>query len=1382
MKQICKLTMMLLVVFLWTGCTEEKEQGNGTGPEPGGETPQQRREVLLTLNNELVLKKNVTKAGDDPIATAEENAISSLDVYVFGCATEEGDYTFQEQFSYRADDTAELPAGATELDLTATDATNKQTKGLMKLKKGLFVKLYCIANCSTLIDPTTGNPVSQAGFVPLTLSTPEQAGTEVATEGKPMESEFISYHTPLLQADKADDILLTPLTMSGSYTIPLDLTDFETSSRVQVGFKLTRLAARFDIINKAADSRFTIKEVAMGNGRRGSTFFPIRVYGDLPKANDGERIVYPVRPFNGDQANKGTQTGAFYSYPSPLEDEGYLILKGTYQVNKTDELEVSYRIPFTQPNDEGGSTALEINNNHRYTIAITEADDYHLDFTLSVADWTDSGNIDDYEPGKDGTGTICIEIPETYKDKTYYTEDTRTVSMYIKEDASNFDIILRSNAPVSFQSSYAGGPAAKEYSWLTIGDLTQTPSADLSVTEYKCHLSVVAGYNKKRYPKAILRFMNLTDGSENVVFVDALAAPSLDVTTQPADSHNAFDPLTATATLYRVNNSTVKVKLTCPDGVKVKTLPDWLEQTDMQTSGTATTFTFKLKERDVTVADNKGTITFCNANQEDWIVDVTVKLEDASSNPEFVNVGGSTGNTLTGSIADGDAAITMNLIKSNTFTVNTNSLEGVGVEIAYEGGNSSPKWLSYQGASTLKSSVTNKIPFKLNETELAKGLATKATVTLKNLSGGPDASFTVTPRFVAPTIALVENSAIPEENSFNSSTNTIVLYKVNDSSIKIKASSLGGNSIKEATGVTVTKTTDTYDSENEYTVKWDNTTAGDCSFKVVNKSDDSKETLIQVTMLDATITPTFSNVSGGNSCVDKTVTMKLLSGSSFKLQTKSASGVNPVITYPSGSPQWLTCTGGTTKSGSISNDLVFSLDKTKITSEAKVATVTLKNLIAGGEDIVYTVQPEYQAPTATSGTSMSMQVNNEVNTLPTLTIAGNCIGGSTIEGPAWLTFNETSSDTEAFSYTVSINPNSSYLPTSSPGNQTITIKNKTKDSKATPITVNITETTPRISISGYTKDEGNNIYRIKNTSSGTLTVTTYNLFGTPSVICSYDYNYCSSTNYGTSWLPSPSITKNGVVNNRIKNTFSISVRAASGTDAAYQLHKGSITAQRESTTFKTYTIYRGASIYGYPIGSSSSSGSSYYTAIKKGGYWWAPVNLGAKHIAIAGDTNIDNYGNLYQWGRYEVITKDGASAQGPISNNRPGNNTFYYNPNDPLDWLTPQNNNLWKNGTNDPCPNGYQVPTISQLSIWYGTYSVNSNIASISADDSCPPMIFTISGCRWGDRGGVDSSFGFYWSSTTYNTKSKHISIKDGKVYEGENVRASGFSIRCVHK
>lgn len=43
--------------------------------------------------------------------------------------------------------------------------------------------------------------------------------------------------------------------MTGAYTTPLDLTDFSVSARTQLGFKLTRMVARFDVENDASVSQ-----------------------------------------------------------------------------------------------------------------------------------------------------------------------------------------------------------------------------------------------------------------------------------------------------------------------------------------------------------------------------------------------------------------------------------------------------------------------------------------------------------------------------------------------------------------------------------------------------------------------------------------------------------------------------------------------------------------------------------------------------------------------------------------------------------------------------------------------------------------------------------------------------------------------------------------------------------------------------------------------------------------------------------------------------------------------------------------------------------------------------------------------------------------------
>ena len=1026
MKEVSRFLMALFAASLLSGCSEETNR-KGEEPLPGENSNKERREVQLILNNELALKKTETRApGDVPIATTEENAISSLDVYVFGCATENGDYTLQERFAYRADEDAVLPEDATLLELAATDATKKESQGLLKLKKGLFVKLYCIANNETLINPAIKQIVKEDDFVPLTFTTPGEAGTGVAIEGTPRESEFLTFHTPLLEADQTKDILLTPLAMAGSYTIPVDLTDFETSARMQVGFKLTRLAARFDIVNKSDESRFTITEVSMGNGRRGTTFFPIRIYGQTPTAQPDELITLPTRNFDGTDANKGTQTGAFYSYPSPIGDGGFLILKGKYQVNATEEKEVSYQIPFTQNTDDGSTISLDINNNHRYTIGITKADDYHLDFTLSVADWTDSGKVDDYTPGGNGKADIKVEIPLAYQGKTDYIEDTRTVTMFIKEEASNFDLIVSGTSPLVLQRSYAGGLSAKEYDWLAVTD-----NSVAGLTEYTYNLSPVKGYTKKRYPKAIFRFMNLTDGTESVVFVNAQTAPALDRTTQPQGSFNTFNEIDAKAAMYKTPGSLVKMQLSCQDGVSLKEKPDWLDVTTPEVSGIESTYTFTLNNSNTT--DTNGKITFENTKQNEWITSVDVELKDASISSIF-------------------------------------------------------------------------------------------------------------------------------------------------------SSTMGGNSY---------------------------------------------------------------------STVDNKVTMNLIDKSAFKFATTSPAGVSvESITYVNkGDPDWLSHVQ--TKAVSETNEYSFGVKNEALSSgkKATTATVTLKNKV-GGDNIVFTVEPEYQNPILSTASSVTLSATKDVNQIPQTTISGTCLGGCFLEGEDWIIYDKTSVDTEAYAYKLSLNPSTTNFPTTLPGTKTITIKNNQDPTKTTTVGVSFAEVDAWIiaspTSSQYAESTSDG-YRI-NTSGGTMTVSLYTMFAIPTLSASYDGTYCNNSNNGTSWLTFTQ-TKSEQVGNRKKYTFTIKVTNSTGTDATYQLHKADALIKQggTGTQIQKYTVWRGASYYGYPAG----TGSPYYTAIKRGSYWWAPINCGATKVAENGTTDTNGIGGIYQWGRKDACNHGSPVASGPISNSTP---------------------------------------------------------------------------------------------------------------------------------
>ena len=474
MKLVLKLFLLSTAILL-TGvaCTSENHEGlpgNPSSPSDGDDPT--RREVVVTLRNQLSLTKG-TKAGE--IATVEENKIASLDVYAFGSDTEDGTYTLQEHFAYR-ENPDDLPATATSIDLEQP-GDGKEASISLKLPKGLFVKLYAVANQPELVEPTgligTGTTVGagkvmlDGDFKKLILTNPGQAGTTVQTAGVPNETQFLTFHSTLLDAATPADVLESPLPMSGAYTIPLDLTNFESFSRLQAGFKLTRTVARFDVVNNATDSRFTITGISMGNARRGTTFFPAKPFGTAP----ADLIALPVRTFTGlVNANTGTTASAFYSYPSPQADNGYIILNGTYRMNETDpEKTVSYQIPFKQEVNGTGSH-IEVNPNHRYTITISKADDYHIDFDLTVADWSDAGDeLDGFEPMVPSTVTFNVTgAAEVQDDKIRVDVDGGVITLTTSHPQKPVTI----ETIPEYETTYGGN------SWITITPITRAAASN----------------------------------------------------------------------------------------------------------------------------------------------------------------------------------------------------------------------------------------------------------------------------------------------------------------------------------------------------------------------------------------------------------------------------------------------------------------------------------------------------------------------------------------------------------------------------------------------------------------------------------------------------------------------------------------------------------------------------------------------------------------------------------------------------------------------------------------------------------------------------------------------------------------------------------------
>ena len=962
--------MMLSCLFVLLGsCTEEVQQ-KGEQPAPeGGSDAITRQEVTLSLKNKLVLDREKTKG--ETIATAEENAISALDVYVFASETENGDYSFMERFAYRNTPDAVLPAGASELQLTPTDADAKETTGLLKVKKGLFVKLYCIANNTTLVDPAhEGQPVDDAAFVPLELSTTDDNKTTVKTPGVPLETTFATWHTHLLTSTVQADTLATPLAMTGALITPLDLTDFGSAARVQAGIRLTRLVARYDIINEAGTSRFIIETVSMGNARRGSDLFPIRPYGDMPEAKPDELITTPERRFYGENANKGIQAGAFYSYPSPLKDKGFLILKGMYKINESESKEVSYRIPFTQQAADGNQTFLEIANNHRYTIAITAADEYHLDCTLYVADWTDDGSIDDFKPDQD-SGEIDVTIPAEFTDDTKYDPDTRSVSMSLKP-GSQFDVTTTATANLTVYKKYVGGIDAQQYDWLEISEpAVSTKAASMN---YNYTFSLKENYTLGRYPRAVLRFTNTMNGSETTFFVEAVSVPQADVTPQVGDNNpNSFDAENKLVNLYRITGSNAHVRITCPDGSEVESKPDWLDVAVYKQSGAETTYSFTLNDRDVTgVTDDKGTVVFYNKKANDLKTDIVVQLLDATLKPDFTYPSLNDGkNSYEAPAGDTPGNINMQISDNNEFSIGCKSMLGIEIGLDFDGGS---EWLKVKGAPVTKTLNENtQLTFFLDNAKL-RG-AKKATVTLKNKIGGENTVFTVSPVFPVPTVTFVSGSNSPTQNTMTGT--DIKLYQVEGSQVSIKANALGGTCAKILSGDITVTADDDYAVEKTYVVTWKS--GNSATFQIANKSDETKATTTYTVNAPAT------TIEASNLYV------KAANSGNTNISVTSPEGVKATVLNWNKGDQWFDISTDQT-TGSGAKNIVIT-QRNNINAIMKSVTIRLTNKIAGGASKDITVTPNgFVAPTLSESSKTFDNFSKSYSTTTTFTVSSP--GGS----------------------------------------------------------------------------------------------------------------------------------------------------------------------------------------------------------------------------------------------------------------------------------------------------------------------------------------------------------------------------------------------------
>ena len=175
---------------------------------------------------------------------------------------------------------------------------------------------------------------------------------------------------------------------------------------------------------------------------------------------------------------------------------------------------------------------------------------------------------------------------------------------------------------------------------------------------------------------------------------------------------------------------------------------------------------------------------------------------------------------------------------------------------------------------------------------------------------------------------------------------------------------------------------------------------------------------------------------------------------------------------------------------------------------------------------------------------------------------------------------------------------------------------------------------------------------------------------------------------------------------------------------------------------------------------------------------WMDRNLGATQVATS-STDAAAYGDLYQWGRgadgHQIRTSATTSTRS--STDVPGNANFIL-AGSPYDWRSTANNNLWQgvNGTNNPCPSGYRLPTETEWVAERLSWS-SQNAAGAFAS----PLKLPVAGIRRFNDGGFDlvNTGGRYWSSTVSSPYSRYFYF-DSNADMFTDARAYGASVRCI--
>jgi hypothetical protein len=176
---------------------------------------------------------------------------------------------------------------------------------------------------------------------------------------------------------------------------------------------------------------------------------------------------------------------------------------------------------------------------------------------------------------------------------------------------------------------------------------------------------------------------------------------------------------------------------------------------------------------------------------------------------------------------------------------------------------------------------------------------------------------------------------------------------------------------------------------------------------------------------------------------------------------------------------------------------------------------------------------------------------------------------------------------------------------------------------------------------------------------------------------------------------------------------------------------------------------------------------------------WLDRNLGASRVARSYDDELA-YGDYFQWGRSaDGHEKVNSSITSTISSSsRPNHSKFITSDGDNrYDWLKNQDDSLWKDGKNCPCPPGFRLPTSKELAAETIEVGIKNSKDALNSF-----LKFPSAGYRDYISGSLDyqGSNAAVWSSSVVYRLASYLYFGSDYADVDDYFLACGRSVRCL--